>query len=78
VVFGRKRSKDKEADERQPDQAGLVELLVGATDETERRRILLTALQTGEVRKSEVADLLKLVERLEAFQRPEPPQGDRN
>ena len=62
-MFNRKRSKDD--DERQLDQAGLVELLLGA-DETERKRLLLLALQTGELRKSEAADLLRLVDRLEA------------
>jgi hypothetical protein len=35
-------------------------------DEMERRRLLLIALQTGELRKSEAADLLRLVERLES------------
>ena len=65
MLFGRKRSREEE--ERQTEQAGLVELLLGA-DVTERRRLLLMALQTGELRKSEAADLLKLVERLEAFQ----------
>ena len=65
MLFGRKRSREEE--ERQTEQAGLVELLLGA-DVTERRRLLLIALQTGELRKSEAADLLKLVERLEAFQ----------
>jgi hypothetical protein len=63
VLFNRKHSKDDE--ERQLEQAGLVELLLGA-DETERKRLLLLALQTGELRKSEAADLLRLVDRLEA------------
>jgi hypothetical protein len=63
VLFNRKRAKDD--DERQLDQAGLVELLLGA-DDTERKRLLLLALQTGELRKSEAADLLRLVDRLEA------------
>jgi hypothetical protein len=63
VLFNRKRTKDNE--ERQLDQAGLVELLLGA-DEVERKRLLLFALQTGELRKSEAADLLRLVDRLEA------------
>jgi hypothetical protein len=62
-VLFKKRSKD--SDERQLDQAGLVELLLGA-DEVERKRLLLMALQTGELRKSEAADLLRLVDRLEA------------
>jgi hypothetical protein len=63
LLFNRKRAKDDE--ERQLDQAGLVELLLGA-DEVERKRLLLLALQTGELRKSEAADLLRLVDRLEA------------
>ena len=63
MLFNRKRSKDSE--ERQLEQAGLVELLLGA-DEVERKRLLLLALQTGELRKSEAADLLRLVDRLEA------------
>jgi hypothetical protein len=63
VLFNRKRTKDSE--ERQLGQAGLVELLLGA-DEVERKRLLLLALQTGELRKSEAADLLRLVDRLEA------------
>jgi hypothetical protein len=63
VLFNRKHSKDSE--ERQLDQSGLVELLLGA-DDVERKRILLLALQTGELRKSEAADLLRLVDRLEA------------
>ena len=62
-MFNKKRTRD--GDERQLDQAGLVELLLGA-DETERKRLLLLALQTGELRKSEAADLLRLVDRLEA------------
>jgi hypothetical protein len=64
VLFNRSKH-SKEDDDRQLDQAGLVELLLGA-DETERKRLLLMALQTGELRKSEAADLLRLVDRLEA------------
>ncbi len=63
MLFNRKGHKDEE--ERRQDQDGLIELLLDA-DETDRKRILLLALQTGEVRKSEVPDLLRLVERLEA------------
>ena len=62
-MFNRKRSNN--TDDRQADQSGLVELLLGA-DEVERKRLLLFALQTGELRKSEAADLLRLVERLES------------
>jgi hypothetical protein len=60
-VFNRKHAND----EQQTDHSGLVEQLLGA-DEVERKRILLVALQTGELRKSEAADLLRLVDRLEA------------
>jgi hypothetical protein len=63
VLF--RRNKQHSGDDRQRDHAGLVELLLGA-DEVERKRILLLALQTGELRKSEAADLLRLVDRLEA------------
>jgi hypothetical protein len=63
VLFRHKRPKDD--DERRLDQSGLVELLLGA-DYVERKRLLLLALQTGELRKSEAADLLRLVDRLEA------------
>lgn len=63
MLFNRKPHKDE--DERMLDQESLVELLLGA-DDIERKRILLLALQTGELRKSEAADLLRLVERLEA------------
>jgi hypothetical protein len=64
VLFHRKRSRNE--DDRQFDPSGLVESLLGA-DETERKRVLLVALQSGDLRKSEVADLLRLVERLEAL-----------
>jgi hypothetical protein len=63
VLFSHRQSKDSE--DRHHDQAGLIELLLGA-DEVERKRLLLMALQTGELRKSEAADLLRLVDRLEA------------
>ena len=61
-----RRKKQHSDKDRQTEQAGLVELLLGA-DEVERKRILLLALQTGELRKSEAADLLRLVDRLEAM-----------
>jgi len=38
-------------------------------DELERRQLLLIALQTGELKKSEANDLLRLVERLESVSR---------
>jgi hypothetical protein len=46
-------------------QSALVEMLLDA-DELERRRLLLIALQTGELRKSEATELLRLVDRLES------------
>jgi hypothetical protein len=60
-LFNRKGAND---DARLAAQSSLVEMLLGA-DELERRRLLLT-LQTGELRKSEAAELLRLVERLES------------
>jgi hypothetical protein len=62
-VFGNKGPRDEQA--RLDLQSSLVEMLLSA-DELERRRILLMALQTGELRKSEAAELLRLVDRLEA------------
>jgi hypothetical protein len=64
VLFHRKQPRNQ--GERQLDQAGLVETLLEA-DERERKRVLLVALQSGDLRKSEVPDLLRLVQRLEAF-----------
>jgi hypothetical protein len=61
MVFNRKPPK-AEAD-RLDAQSALVERLIDA-DELERRRILLVALQTGELKKSEAAELLRLVDRL--------------
>ena len=66
MVFNRKQSADEQS--RNDAQAALVERLLGA-DELERRRLLLVALQTGELRKSEAGDLLRLVERLESVSR---------
>jgi hypothetical protein len=62
VVFNRKQLKDEEA--RGEVHSALVEMLLDV-DELERRRLLLIALQTGELKKSEAGDLLRLVERLE-------------
>ena len=62
MVFNRKPDK---AELRSDTQSGLVEMLLDA-DELERRRLLLIALQTGELKKSEAAELLRLVERLES------------
>jgi hypothetical protein len=63
VVFNRKSPKSQ--DERSDVHSALVEMLLDA-DDLERRRLLLIALQTGELKKSESADLLRLVERLES------------
>jgi myo-inositol catabolism protein IolC len=64
MVFNRKQVTDEEA--RRDKQSALVQRLVAA-GEVERRQILLEALQTGDLKRSEAADLLKLVERLAAF-----------
>ena len=64
MIFSRKQDIDEEV--RRDRQSALVQQLVEA-DEVERRKILLVALQTGDLRKSEAADLLKLVDRLAAF-----------
>ena len=63
MVFSRKPAKSAEA--RSDVQSALVEMLLDA-DELERRRLLLIALQTGELKKSEATELLRLVERLES------------
>jgi hypothetical protein len=63
VVFNRKPAKSAEA--RSDMQSALVEMLLDA-NELERRRLLLIALQTGELKKSEASELLRLVERLES------------
>lgn len=65
VVFNRKQGDEQS---RSDAQSALVERLLHA-DELERRRLLLAALQTGELKKSEAADLLRLVERLESVSR---------
>ena len=63
MVFNRKSPKSPA--ERSDVQSALVEMLLDA-DDLERRRLLLIALQTGELKKSESAELLRLVERLES------------
>jgi hypothetical protein len=63
-VFNRKQPKSEE--ERQDAQSALVEVMLDS-DELGRKRLLLMALQTGELRKSEAAELLRLVERLESI-----------
>jgi hypothetical protein len=67
VVFHRKPAKNAET--RSDFQSALVEMLLDA-NELDRRRLLLVALQTGELKKSEVAELLRLVERLESVSAP--------
>jgi hypothetical protein len=64
LTFNRKTPLTDE--ERSDAQGALVEMLLDA-DETERKRLLLMALQTGELKKSESAELLRLVERLESI-----------
>ena len=63
MVFSRKQPKDEGG--RADVQSALVEMLLD-TNELGRRRLLLMALQTGELRKSEAPELLRLVERLES------------
>ena len=60
-MFGRKQPKREEAVD---GKSALIEMLLDA-DEVERKQLLLRALQTGELKMSESADLLRLVERLE-------------
>jgi hypothetical protein len=67
VVFHRKPAKNAET--RSDVRSALVEMLLDA-NELDRRRLLLVALQTGELKKSEVAELLRLVERLESVSAP--------
>lgn len=64
MVFNRKQLKTEER--RADAQSALVEMLMDA-DDLARRKLLLMALQTGELKKSEAADLLRLVERLESI-----------
>jgi hypothetical protein len=66
MVFSRKQPKAEQS--RSDAQSALVEMLLDA-DELERRQLLLIALQTGELKKSEANDLLRLVERLESVSR---------
>ncbi len=61
MVFNRKQPEGVQA--RSDAHSALVEMLLPA-DELERRRLLLVALQTGELKKSEAGELLRLVERL--------------
>jgi hypothetical protein len=63
VLFSPRQSRNAYA--RSEVQSALVDLLLGV-DELGRRRILLLALQTGELRKSEAADFLRLLYRLES------------
>ena len=62
MVFNRRQPQTEES--RADTQSALVEMLLDV-DELQRRRLLLIALQTGELKKSEAGDLLRLVARLE-------------
>jgi hypothetical protein len=73
MVFNRKQATNE--DGRRDGHSTLVQRLVEA-DEVERRQILLVALQSGELKKSEAGDLLKLVDRLAAFSDTTPPRTD--
>jgi hypothetical protein len=63
VIFNRKQANSEGT--RADAQSALVEMLLDA-DELERRKLLLMALQTGELKRSEAAELLRLVDRLES------------
>lgn len=63
MLFNRKHPKNEEA--RQDAHAVLVDRLLDA-NELERRCLLLVALQTGDLKRSEAGDLLHLVNRLES------------
>ena len=63
MVFGRKHPAPE--GDRNDARSALVEMLLNA-DEVERKRLLLIALQTGELKKSEVPELLGLVKRLDS------------
>ena len=66
MVFNRKQGEDEQT--RNDAQSALVERLLHA-DELQRRQLLLVALQTGELKRSEAGSLLRLVERLESVSR---------
>jgi hypothetical protein len=66
VVFGKDRAKASPV--RTGAQDELVDRLLDA-DELQRRQFLLEALQSGQLKKSEAADLIRLVERLESVSR---------
>jgi len=68
-VFRRKPPKTQEDIE--DAQSALVEMLLDA-DETERKRLLLLALQSGELKMSEANDVVRLVERLEKLSGKDP------
>jgi hypothetical protein len=52
-------------------QSDLADMLLGM-DELGRQRLVLLALQTGELRESEAKDFLRFVDRLESAGRPAP------
>jgi hypothetical protein len=64
VVFKRKPPRTSQS--REDRQSSLVEMLLDA-NELERRQLLLMALQTGELKRSEAGELLRLVDRLESI-----------
>jgi hypothetical protein len=66
VVFNRKQGEVEQS--RNDAQSALVERLLHA-DELERRQLLLVALQSGELKRSEAGSLLRLVDRLESVSR---------
>ena len=68
MVFSRKPAKNAES--RSEAQSALVEMLLDADELERRRRLLLIALQTGELMKSEATELLRLAERLESVSAP--------
>ena len=63
-MFGRKLPKNE--GDRADVHSDLVEMLL-EVDDVERKRLLLMALQTGELKMSEAPELLRLVERLQQF-----------
>jgi hypothetical protein len=66
VVFGRGGSREPEPGTGARDE--LIDSLLNA-DELERRLLLLEALQSGLLKKSQAADLIRFVERLEHVSR---------
>jgi hypothetical protein len=67
MLFKRRTSRKELA--RLEVQSDLMDMLLGM-DEFGRQRLVLLALQTGELRESEAKDFLRLVDRLESAGRP--------